>query len=111
MIRTNVWMMLLAGVLLTAVNVFAQSSDRLPVTDAGEDRRRIARRPRIHHQGRDCPRLAIVTRRRISCSSQRIERMDLPAGHSRVFPRRDRLLRPDISSVDAGQPCRPYAAH
>src|SRR5580704_12502649 len=34
MIRTNVWMMLLAGVLLTAVNVFAQSSDRLPVTDA-----------------------------------------------------------------------------
>ena len=34
MIRTNVWMKLLAGVLLTAVSVFAQSSDRLPVTDA-----------------------------------------------------------------------------
>jgi hypothetical protein len=33
MIRTNVWMKLLAGVLLTAVTVFAQSSDRLPVTD------------------------------------------------------------------------------
>ena len=110
MIRTNVWMMLLAGVLLTAVNVFAQSSDRLPVTDA-EKIVDALRRPRIHHQGRDCPRLAIVTRRRISCSSQRIERMDLPAGHSRVFPRRTRLLRPDISSVDAGQPCRPYAAH
>jgi len=34
MIRTNVWMNLLTSVLLTAVTAFAQSSDRLPVTDA-----------------------------------------------------------------------------
>jgi len=34
MIRTNVWMKLLTSVLLTAVTAFAQSSDRLPVTDA-----------------------------------------------------------------------------
>jgi hypothetical protein len=34
MIRTNVWMKLLAGFLLTAVPAFPQSSDRLPVTDA-----------------------------------------------------------------------------
>jgi hypothetical protein len=34
MIRTNVWMKLLPNVLLTAVTAFAQSSDRLPVTDA-----------------------------------------------------------------------------
>jgi hypothetical protein len=33
MIRTNVWMKLLASVLLTAVTAFAQSSDRLLVTD------------------------------------------------------------------------------
>jgi hypothetical protein len=33
MIRTNVWMKLLVTVLLTAVSAFAQSSDRLPVTD------------------------------------------------------------------------------
>jgi len=33
MIRTNVWMKLLTSVLLTAVTAFAQSSDRLPVTD------------------------------------------------------------------------------
>ena len=34
MIRTNVWMKSLTGVLLTAVTAFAQSPDRLPVTDA-----------------------------------------------------------------------------
>ena len=34
MIRTNVWMKLLAGVFLTAVPASAQSSDRLPVNDA-----------------------------------------------------------------------------
>jgi hypothetical protein len=34
MIRTNVWRKLLTTVLLTAVTVFPQSSDRLPVTDA-----------------------------------------------------------------------------
>jgi hypothetical protein len=34
MIRTHVWMKLLASVLLTAVTAFPQSSDRLPVTDA-----------------------------------------------------------------------------
>jgi hypothetical protein len=34
MTRTNVLMKLLTGVLLTAVTAFAQSSDRLPVTDA-----------------------------------------------------------------------------
>jgi hypothetical protein len=34
MIRTKVWMKQLAGVLLTAVTAFPQSSDRLPVTDA-----------------------------------------------------------------------------
>ena len=34
MIRTNVWMKLLTSVLLTTVTTFAQSSDRLPVTDA-----------------------------------------------------------------------------
>jgi hypothetical protein len=34
MIRTNVWMKLLTSVLLTAAAAFAQSSDRLPVTDA-----------------------------------------------------------------------------
>ncbi len=34
MVRPNVWMKLLTSVLLTAVNAFAQSSDRLPVTDA-----------------------------------------------------------------------------
>jgi hypothetical protein len=34
MIRTNVWMKLLRSVLLTAVTALAQSSDRLPVTDA-----------------------------------------------------------------------------
>jgi hypothetical protein len=34
MIRTNVWMKLLTSVVLTAVTAFAQSSDRLPVTDA-----------------------------------------------------------------------------
>jgi len=34
MIRTDVWMKLLASVLFTAVTAFAQSLDRLPVTDA-----------------------------------------------------------------------------
>jgi hypothetical protein len=34
MIRTSVWVKLLPSVLLTAVTAFAQSSDRLPVTDA-----------------------------------------------------------------------------
>ena len=34
MFRTNVWMKLLMGVLLTAVGALAQSSDRLPVSDA-----------------------------------------------------------------------------
>ncbi len=34
MICTNVWMKLLTSVVLTAVTAFAQSSDRLPVTDA-----------------------------------------------------------------------------
>jgi len=34
MIGINVWMKLLASVLLTAVTAFPQSSDRLPVTDA-----------------------------------------------------------------------------
>jgi hypothetical protein len=34
MIRTNGWRKLLASVFLTAVTAFAQSSDRLPVTDA-----------------------------------------------------------------------------
>jgi hypothetical protein len=34
MIRTNVWMKLLAGVFLTAVTALSQSSDRSPVTDA-----------------------------------------------------------------------------
>ena len=34
MIGINVWMKLLASVLLAAVTVFPQSSDRLPVTDA-----------------------------------------------------------------------------
>jgi hypothetical protein len=34
MIRTSVWIKLLTGVLLTAGSAFAQSSDRLPVTDA-----------------------------------------------------------------------------
>jgi hypothetical protein len=34
MIRTNVWMKLLATVLFTLAPAFAQSSDRLPVTDA-----------------------------------------------------------------------------
>ena len=34
MIRTNVWMKLLASVLLMAVTAFPQSSDRLPATDA-----------------------------------------------------------------------------
>src|SRR3984957_857435 len=34
MIRTNVWTKLLIAVLLKAVTAFAQSSDRLPVTDA-----------------------------------------------------------------------------
>jgi hypothetical protein len=34
MIRTNVWLKLLTSVVLTAVSAFAQSSDRLPVTDA-----------------------------------------------------------------------------
>jgi hypothetical protein len=34
MIRTNLWIKLLSGVLFTAVTAFAQSSDRLPVTDA-----------------------------------------------------------------------------
>ena len=33
MIRTNVWIKLLPTVFLTAVTAFAQSSDRLPVTD------------------------------------------------------------------------------
>jgi hypothetical protein len=34
MIRTNVWIELLTTVFLAAVTTFAQSSDRLPVTDA-----------------------------------------------------------------------------
>jgi hypothetical protein len=34
MIRTNVWTKLLTSILFTAVSAFAQSSDRLPVTDA-----------------------------------------------------------------------------
>jgi hypothetical protein len=34
MIRTNVWIKLLATALSAAVTAFAQSSDRLPVTDA-----------------------------------------------------------------------------
>ena len=34
MIRTNLWMKSLTSVLLTAVTAVAQSSDRLPVTDA-----------------------------------------------------------------------------
>jgi hypothetical protein len=34
MIRTNAWMKLFTSVLLTAVAAFAQSSDRLPATDA-----------------------------------------------------------------------------
>jgi hypothetical protein len=34
MIRTNVWMKLLPSLLLTAVTAYAQSPDRLPVTDA-----------------------------------------------------------------------------
>ena len=59
MIRTNAVMKLLTTVLLTVATAFAQSSDRLPVTERGEDRGRIARRSRIHRQGRDCARLAI----------------------------------------------------
>lgn len=34
MIRINVWLTLLTSVVLTALTAFAQSSDRLPVTDA-----------------------------------------------------------------------------
>src|SRR6201997_701985 len=34
MIRTNVWMKLLTTIFLTAITASAQSSDRLPVTDA-----------------------------------------------------------------------------
>ena len=34
MIRTNAWMKLLTTILLAAATAFAQSSDRLPATDA-----------------------------------------------------------------------------
>ena len=53
----------------------------------GEDRGRTARRSRIHHQGRDCARLALGAWRGIPSPSQRIERMDLSSGYSWIFAR------------------------
>ena len=81
MIRIHIRMKLLASVILTAVTAFAQSSDRLPVTDTDRSRH-TTRRSHIHHQERDCARLAIGAWRRIPATSQRIERMDLSSGYS-----------------------------
>ena len=59
MIGTNVWMKLLTSVLLTAVTAFAQSSDRLPVTDAEKTADALRGGPAFITRGRDCARLAL----------------------------------------------------
>ena len=69
MIRTDAAMKPLTTVLLTVATAFAQSSDRLPVTDAEKIAERIASRSRFHYQGRDSARLAIGAWRRIPAPS------------------------------------------
>jgi hypothetical protein len=52
-----------------------------------ENRGRLARGSDIHQERRDAPRLAVGSWRRLPSSPERIERMDLSPGYSRVSAR------------------------
>jgi hypothetical protein len=102
MLRPEVGIKFLTIVLLTVFTAFAQSSDRLPVTDEEKIADAMRRRACIHHKGRCCARLALETWRRVPNPSKGIERVDLSPGCSTVSARRARLLRRCLLAVDAG---------
>ena len=86
MIGTNVWIKL-PTILLTAAAVFAQSSDRLPVTDAEKITDALRAGPAFITKDATLLDWPSAPGGRIPASSQRIERMDLSPRCSWVFAR------------------------
>ena len=82
MIHTNVWMKLLTTVLLAAATAFAQSPDRLPVTDA----EKIADALRAGPDSSPRTRLCSIGRPRLEANTGFFVKAPTNGPVSRVFP-------------------------